>query len=141
MVENMPTTGREGWWPEGFEPFRAFGSWIHNVFSPQTDAGSTDEAYEIELELPSVEDKDIEVTVNENVLSVKGEKRTQLEKKEKTYYFSERVYGAFQRSFRLSGDVDADHIEATFNRGIPTIRLPTRAGAGKMVNRIEIKSG
>lgn len=140
MVEKMPATESERWWPEGFEPFRAFGSWVHKFFSPQADAGSTEEAYEIELELPSVDEKDIEITVNENVLSVKGEKRSQIEKKGKTYYFSERVYGAFQRSFRLSGDVDADRIDATFNKGILTIRLPKRAGASETAKRIEIKS-
>ena len=140
MVEKIPTAGREGWWPEGFEPFHALGSWLGKFFSPQADAGSTDKAYEIELELPGVDEKDIEVTVDDNVLTVKGEKRSQHEKKGKTYYFSERTYGAFQRSFRLAGDVDADHIDAAFNKGILTIRLPKRADASETAKRIEIKS-
>lgn len=140
MVEKLATTSQGDWWPDLVEPFRALGSRIHDFFSPQAEAASTDEAYEIELEIPGVEEKDIEISQNGDVLTVKGEKHAARKEEGKTYYFSERVYGAFQRSFRLPADVNPDGIEAVCQNGVLTIRLPKRAGGGDTVKRIQIKT-
>jgi HSP20 family protein len=140
MVEKLTTTGQGDWWPDLVEPFRALGNRIHDFFSPQAEAGATDEAYEIELEIPGVEENDIEISHSGDVITIKGEKHAARKEEGKTYYFSERVYGAFQRSFRLPGDVDAEGIEAAFKNGVLKLRLPKRAGSAETTRRIDIKT-
>ena len=138
MVEKLATTGQGVWWPEMVEPFRALGNRIYDFFSPQAEAGATDQAYEIELEIPGVDENDIEISQSGDVLTVKGEKHAARKEEGKTYYFSERVYGAFQRSFRLPGDVDAAGIEAVCENGVLKLKLPKRPGTVETARRIEI---
>jgi len=140
MVEKLATTGQGGWWPDVAGPLHALGSKIHDFFSPQAEAGATDDAYEIELEIPGVEENDIEIFQSGDVITVKGEKHAARKEEGKTYYFSERVYGAFQRSFRLPGDVDADAIAAVCENGVLKLKLPKRAGTAEKIRRIEIKA-
>jgi len=135
MVEKH---GPSDWRSHLFEPLRAAGARIQDFFSPDADAGATDDAYEVELELPGVEDDEIEITLHDNILSVKGEKRFHQEKAGKTYYFTERAYGAFHRSFRLPADVDAERIDARFSRGILTVQLPKIHAADDNVKRIKV---
>ncbi len=141
MVETTSGTGHGDWWPYLAEPFRNLGHRIQDFFSPQADAAATEGAYEIELELPGVEDDDIEITLHDNVLMIKGEKRSSREEKGKSYYFSERSYGSFQRSFRLPGDVNADQIDANFTKGILTVTLPKLAERQEQAKRIEVNPG
>ena len=75
------------------------------------------EVVKITAELPGMEEKDIEVNVSDDVLTIKGEKK---EGKKKDYYVSER-YGSFQRSFHIPDSVDANKIEASFNNGLLTV--------------------
>jgi HSP20 family protein len=138
MVEKLATTGQRDWWPEMVEPFRALGNRIHDFFSPQAEAGATDEAYEIDLEIPGVDENDIEIFQNGDVLTVKGEKHATRKEEGRTYYFSERVYGAFQRSFRLPEDVDAAGIKAVCENGVLKLSLPKRPGKVETAKRIEI---
>ena len=140
MVETTPSTGHGDWWPYLAEPFRNLGHRIQDFFSPQADAATTEEAYQIELELPGVDDGDIELTLNENVLVIKGEKRAGREEEGKSYYFSERSYGSFQRSFRLPGDVNAEQIKADFSRGILTVTLPKLAEREEKAKRIKVNA-
>lgn len=140
MVEKLGTTGHGDWWPDLVEPFRALGNRIHDFFSPRAEAGATDDAYEIELEVPGVAEKDIEISQSGDVLTVKGEKFAARKQEGKTYYFSERVYGAFQRSFRLPADVDTGAIEAVCKNGVLKLRLPKRPGSAETSKRIEIKT-
>ena len=137
MVETTGT-GHGDWWPYLAEPFRNLGQRVRDFFSPQADAASTEDAYQIELELPGVSDSDVEISLHDNVLMVKGEKRSEREEKGKSYYFSERSYGAFQRSFRLPSDVNADKINADFANGILKITLPKVASVEDKSKRIEI---
>jgi len=113
-----------GWWPTVVDPLRMLGQRVADFFTPHVDAASTKEAYEINMELPGVTEKDIEITIQENALIVKGEKTEEKEDKGKTYYFSERSYGAFRRTFRLPDDVDAEKVSADFAGGVLTIKVP-----------------
>ena len=140
MVETTSGTGQGDWWPYLAEPFRNLGHRIQDFFSPQADAATTEGAYQIELELPGVDEADIEVMLHNNVLMIKGEKKAQREEKGKSYYFSERTYGSFQRSFRMPGDVDADKINAGFSQGILTVSLPKLAEHGEEAKRIDVKA-
>jgi len=140
MVETTSGTGHGDWWPYVAEPFRNLGHRIQDFFTPQADAAATEGAYQIELELPGVDDADIEIMLHDNVLMIKGEKRAEREEKGKSYYFSERSYGAFQRSFRLPGDVNAEQINADFAKGILTVTLPKVAESEEKAKRIKVNA-
>jgi HSP20 family protein len=81
------------------------------------------------VELPGLDEKDVEVKLANGSLTVKGEKKEDKEEREKDYYFSERRYGSFVRSFPLPEGVNADKIEASFAKGVLTIKLPKTAEA------------
>ena len=140
MVEKSHTAGSNlaGWYPSILGPLRGIGEHIAQFFSPQSDAAATGECYEINLELPGVALEDIKIDTHDNNLTVHGEKRTEREEKGKTYFFSERTFGAFQRSFRLPPDVETDRITAEFNDGVLTIRVPKAGAAPEKSRRIEI---
>ena len=76
------------------------------------------------MELPGVEPDNIDIAVQDGVLVVSGEKQFEHEESGKSYYFSEREFGAFQRAFRIPLDADAEAIDAEFKNGVLTIRLP-----------------
>ena len=93
------------------------------------------------MELPGVSADDIDVLLNDHVLTIKGKKKAQHEEKTKSYYFSERSYGAFQRSFRLPGDADTDRIGADFTNGVLKLSLPKTGPAAKSEKKIRIQTG
>ena len=120
MVEKSHTAG---WWPDFYEPFRGAASRVADWFAPAAEAAHNNNAYEIALELPGVDEKDINVSVHDGVLTVQGEKQSKKEEKGTSYYFSERRYGSFQRSFRLPVDAQDDNVTAEIANGVLTIRV------------------
>ncbi len=122
----------------GFEPMWQAGmSW---GAAPAVDVAENDKAYEITAELPGLDDKHVELTLSDGMLSIKGEKTEEKEEKQKGYYLSERQYGSFQRSFALPDNVEADKIDATFKNGVLTITLPKKAEAVKPEKKIAVKA-
>lgn len=109
------------------------------ALSPDVDFSETDGAYKISAELPGLDEKDIELTLTNNVLTLKGEKKEEREEKDKGYYLNERSYGAFQRSFRLPNDADTAKIDTTFSKGVLTVNLPKSAEAKAKTRKIEVK--
>ena len=107
---------------------------------PAVDVVEGEKAYEITAELPGMDEKNIEVKVANGVLTIKGEKREETEKKEKDYYLQERSFGAFERTFELPESVEADRIEASFRKGVLTLTLPKKAEAQKPAKKIEVKA-
>jgi len=107
---------------------------------PAVDVTEDDKAYKIAAEMPGVEEKDIEVNVNEDTLILKGEKRQEKEEKGKNTYVSERSYGSFQRTFALPEGVDRDKIAADFSKGVLTVTLPKTPESQKQQKKIEIKT-
>ena len=103
------------------------------------DVVESEKAYEITAELPGMDEKNIEVKVADGVLTIKGEKREETEKKEKDYYLQERSFGSFERSFELPESVEADKIEASFKKGVLTLTLPKNVEAQKPAKKIEVK--
>ncbi|MHC2791871.1 HSP20 family molecular chaperone IbpA [Mesorhizobium jarvisii] len=75
-----------------------------------------------------------------HTLTIKGEKQEEKEEKDKDYYLSERRYGSFQRSFQLPDGVDADKIDASFTKGVLTVKLPKTAEAQKAEKKITVKA-
>lgn len=139
MVEKSHTAGASSFWPGLMDPLRGLGERVAEFFAPSADASATDERYEINVELPGVKPDDIHVEVHDNVLTVRGEKRETREEKGKTWYFSERRFGSFSRSFRLPPDVQADDVEATTNDGVLTLSIPKPKPGAHAPRRIEVR--
>ena len=108
---------------------------------PAVDVAETDKAYEIKAELPGLDEKNIEVKVDNGVLSIKGEKQEEKEEKEKDYYRRERSFGSFERHFQLPDDIEPDKIEATFKNGVLSVTLPKSAEGQQQAKKIEVKAG
>ena len=118
-------------------PAKLRGEWS---VAPAMDLVEKADAYEITAELPGIDEKNVDIKLANNVLTIKGEKKEEKEEKEKDYYLSERRYGSFQRSFRLPEGVNADKIDASFTKGILTVKLPKTAEAQKAEKKITVKA-
>ena len=109
------------------------------AFVPVVNTREADDAYYIEVELPGVKKEDINIDVNEDTLTISGERKIQEEHKDDTFYKVESVYGKFERSFSLPEDADIEHIEATSKNGVLEIRIPKKQKIEKTPKKIEIK--
>jgi len=107
----------------------ARGSW------PQIEVEETDGEYRVSAELPGLEEKDVEVFVQDGILILRGEKRAESEDRSRA--FSERVYGRFERRLALDG-IDEDRIQAKFHNGVLSITAPKSAQSADRVKRIAI---
>jgi HSP20 family protein len=110
-----------------------------SLLEPSMDVKETDKAIEIEAELPGVDEKDVEVTFEDGVLTVKGEKRAEKEEKKAGYYMSERSYGSFLRSIGVPSGIDVEKISANFDKGVLKVTLPKLPEAQTKSKRIEVK--
>ncbi len=91
-------------------------------------------------ELPGVEEKDVSVELVGDVLTIKGEKRTEEERKDESYHLAERRYGAFSRTLRLPFAAEADKVQATFKNGVLTVIVPKPAELQQQPKRIKVKA-
>lgn len=121
-----------------FEPFERFFSGWPSM--PAVDIVEKEKEFAITAELPGLDDKNVEIKLSNGSLIISGEKRDEREEKEKDHYFSERRYGSFKRAFRLPEGVDEDKIEASFDKGVLTVRLPKTEAAQKSEKKIDIKT-
>lgn len=125
MIEKAEQNTR---WPSLFDPLydplRAFGNRLADWLKPASAASSNEKAYTISMELPGVAEEDIDLSVNDGALTIRGEKKTEQEKKGDTWYFSERQYGAFSRSFQLPADADGSKATAEMKDGVLEIAIP-----------------
>ena len=129
-------------WPSLYEPFRAFGHRLQEWLAPASEASGGADAYVISMELPGVSEGDVELTVADGVVTVRGEKRTEEERKGDTWYFSERQYGAFRRSFRLPEDADPENVSAEMADGVLRISVARKAGKAEQgARKIAINKG
>ena len=110
------------------------------ALSPSIDIKETDRAIEVEAELPGVDEKDVQVTLEDDVLTIKGEKKAEKEESRKGYYMSERSYGSFVRSFELPTGIEPDKVNATFSKGVLKITLPKPVGAQSKAKKIDVKT-
>jgi len=112
---------------------------VSGGWAPAVDIYETDDAIVLEAELPGMNEKDIEVKVEDNVLSIKGERKFEQERKEENYYRMERYYGTFQRSFTLPSNIDTDKIKAEYKKGILKIEMPKKEQAKPKQIKVEVK--
>lgn len=108
---------------------------------PSIDVRETDKELVVEAELPGMDEKDVNVTLHDGVLAIKGEKKAEREEKKDNYHLMERNYGSFERSFRVGEAVDPDQVKATFEKGVLKVTMPKRAEAVKAEKRIPIGKG
>jgi len=108
--------------------------------APAVDITEDDKAYKIAAELPGLDEKDVDVSVNGDLLVLKGEKRQEKEESGKNTYMCERSYGSFQRAFSLPGGIDRNKIGADFSKGVLTVTLPKSVEAQKQQKKVEIKT-
>jgi HSP20 family protein len=120
---------------------RALGSGAFGVFTPSIDVKESDNDFTIRAELPGVEEKDIEVTVTNDAVTIRGEKKEEKEDKGKNYYYMERSYGSFNRVIPLAVETDANKAQASFKNGVLNITLPKSASAKAKGTKVPIKAG
>jgi HSP20 family protein len=106
--------------------------------APRIDVSESDAEYRFSAEIPGVEDKDVEVTLSDGVLTIKGEKKSETKEEKDHFLRSERHYGAFQRSFCLPSDVDEEKVKASFNQGVLTVTVAKNPKAKSATKRIEV---
>lgn len=109
-----------------FASARPFEGGISEVrrWAPAVDIYETEENLVVEAELPGIDPKDIDVTIEDGVLTLKGERKYEKEVKEENYYRIERASGHFERSVRLPFDTDEDSVKAAFDNGVLTVNVP-----------------
>jgi len=109
-------------------------------FYPAIDIRESDNGYTVVAELPGIDPKEVEITVQEGTLLLKGEKKFEQESKGEGYHRMERSYGSFRRGITLPKGVDVEHIDATFNNGLLTLNVPKLPESKPQARKIEIKS-
>ena len=107
---------------------------------PRMDMTEDEDRIRVAVELPGMEEKDVEVVLEENVLTIKGEKKVETKEAEKPYAYMERAYGSFCRRIPLDMEVVTDKVEATFDKGVLTVDLPKTAEAKKTFKKVPIRT-
>jgi HSP20 family protein len=113
---------------------------LPNVDFPRMDLKEKNGSIEITAELPGLEEKDVEVTLVDNVLTLKGEKKAEKEEKDENRYVMERSYGAFSRSIELPEGVKPEDVKASMAKGVLTVTLPKPQEAKPDAKKIEIQA-
>jgi HSP20 family protein len=123
--------------PFGLIPFRR----VEVDFLPRVDVLETEKEVKVMAEIPGMEEKDVEVSLNHDILTISGEKSSENTEKNGQYHRMERTYGSFRRDIQLPSDVDPEKVEATFTKGVLTVTLPKPAETVNRVKKISIKKG
>jgi HSP20 family protein len=118
---------------------RSFGAGNGNEVWPSVDVHETNQTYKVVAELPGLEQKDVEVSLSDNALTISGEKRQEHAEANGDRTYTERTFGRFQRTIPLAAEVDADKVQASFKNGILTVEAPKNPAARDKTRRIEVK--
>ena len=112
---------------------------FRDEWMPRVDVTEDKNDFVVKVELPGLDAKDVNITITEEVLTIKGEKKNEAEKKDEQRYYAERYYGSFERSFRLPAGVKSEKADATFDKGVLKIKLPKKEQAKQKdsLSRIE----
>lgn len=125
-----------GFWPELV--FNDLTTGIETQWAPRLDVVETEKTVEVKAELPGLDKKDVEVTLDRGLLVIKGEKKEEKEEKGKYYHRVERHQGTFCRTVRLPAEVREEKIEASFKDGVLTVTLPKVEAETKVVTHIDV---
>jgi|KBSSwiStaDraftv2_1062776.scaffolds.fasta_scaffold118194_3 HSP20 family protein len=102
---------------------------VAGAWNPRVDLSESKEALMLKAEMPGIEPKDLQLTIENGVITLQGEKRQETEETGERYYRTERNYGSFVRSLRLPANVDATKVTALFKHGVLTVTMPKAAEA------------
>jgi HSP20 family protein len=108
-------------------------------FLPSLEVKEDENQFQLHLDIPGMERKDLDISVSGNVLTVKGERKEEEHKKGKGYFYSERRYGSFQRSVELPVEVDADKVAANYKDGVLELVLPKSEKAKPKQIKVDVK--
>ena len=110
------------------DPFRSERGWLSEAaeFAPRFDVKETKDAYLIKADLPGLADKDVEISVTGNVLTVSGQREDERQDEGDRYYMTERSYGRFTRSLSLPDGADAENVKADLKDGVLSVKVPKR---------------
>jgi HSP20 family protein len=136
VFNEMEDMIRKMWY--GF-PFHNLTEDVDASWTPRLDVSETDKSIEIVADLPGMEKKDINVTLENDLLTIKGERKEEKEEKGKHYHTIERRSGSFYRTLRLPTEVQSGKINASFKDGVLKIALPKAKAAKKKIAQIEVK--
>jgi HSP20 family protein len=123
----------------GVEPAWPSLSTSWSVSVPSVDVSQTDREVEITAELPGMDEKDIDVSLAEGVLTIRGEKKSETEKRQRNYYLHERTFGSVERVIPLPDSVDLGSANATFKNGVLTVRFAKKPEAVASTRRIPVR--
>ena len=112
---------------------------MDGIWYPAVDIQEDKDAYHVVLELPGLSKDDVQISLEDGVLTVKGEKKTEQEEKEGDYHYYERRFGKFERMFRINSEIKQDQIDASFKDGVLTIELPKAETAKPKQIAINVK--
>ena len=138
----------------GYDPFFSLQSEINRLFnedfpvatsegsdlSPKFDVVENDKEILVKAELPGIAEDNIDVEVTEKTLSIKGEKKDEHEEKGDSYIIRESSYGTFQRSFSLPDNVDGNNANASFKKGVLTIKIPKKEIPENTVKKLKVQN-
>ena len=114
------------------------GTEIRRTLSPKLDVAETKDKFEIKAEMPGIDEKDIDVSMDDGVLTISGEKKTEAESDDKGYWLKECSYGSFSRSIRLPENIADDKIVAKFDKGVLMIDVPKKEPTVTKTKKIAI---
>jgi HSP20 family protein len=106
------------------EVFESFLNDVPSKMHPRMDLEETASQYNLRLEVPGLKKEDIQISFEDNMLVISGEKKEPVRQKENRYHYSEIVYGKFSRSIKVPANVEGDKISASFENGILTVTIP-----------------
>lgn len=147
--EAVQPTPRREWEPFrmmrdliGWDPFREitpmWPAFEREEFAPAFDVKESKDSYVFKADLPGVEEKDLEVSLTGNRLSISGKRESEVEEKNENYYSCERSFGSFLRSFTLPDQSDLEHVRSELRQGVLTIVVPKKPGTES--RKIEVRS-
>lgn len=110
------------------------------IAAPSADMVEKDDEFEVSIDMPGMDAKDIDIDLSGDVLTVRGEMREERKEEKENYYFSERCHGVLQRSFRVPPTVDTAKIAATLDKGVLKLTLPKSVEAKKKQRKIKLKA-
>ena len=134
LQDRMNRIFRESFGPEGSDE-----ALTTSNFAPPVDVYEDEHNITLKIEVPGIDEKDINVTIENNTLTVRGERRFEKDEKEENFHRVERMYGSFTRSFTLPNTVDPEQVSAHYEQGVLKIRLAKKAEAKPKLIKVNVE--
>jgi HSP20 family protein len=134
LQDRMNRIFRESFSPEGSDE-----ALTASNFAPPVDVYEDEHDITLKIEVPGIDEQDINVSIDNHTLTVRGERRFEKDEKEENFHRVERMYGSFSRSFTLSNTVDTEQVSAHYEKGVLKIRLAKKAEAKPKLIKVNVE--